>query len=93
LYWNAFRLGSVAGVIGHDLRRTCAKLRRKYGGDLEQIQFLLGHSSIQSTEKYLGGQRDCERGASRAILQRLANVLWNEIYKSMQKFSLSVTAC
>ena len=30
----------------HDLRRTCAKLCRKGGGDLEQIKFLLGHSSI-----------------------------------------------
>lgn len=26
----------------HDLRRTCAKLCRKSGGDLEQIKFLLG---------------------------------------------------
>jgi integrase len=32
----------------HDLRRTCAKLCRKNGGDLEQIKFLLGHSSIQT---------------------------------------------
>jgi integrase len=36
----------------HDLRRTCAKLCRKAGGDLEQIKFLLGHSSIQTTERY-----------------------------------------
>jgi integrase len=36
----------------HDLRRTCAKLCRKNGGDLEQIKFLLGHSSIQTTERY-----------------------------------------
>ena len=38
----------------HDLHRTCAKLCRKSGGDLEQIKFLLGHSSIQTTKKYLG---------------------------------------
>ena len=38
----------------HDLRRTCAKLCRKAGGDLEQIKFLLGHRSIQTTESYLG---------------------------------------
>ena len=42
----------------HDLRRTCAKLCRKAGGDLEQIQFLLGHASIQTTERYLGSQQD-----------------------------------
>jgi integrase len=35
----------------HDLRRTCAKLCRKSGGDPEQIKFLLGHSSIQTTER------------------------------------------
>jgi integrase len=44
----------------HDLRRTCAKLRRKNGGDLEQIKFLLGHSSIQTTERYLGSEQDIE---------------------------------
>ncbi len=42
----------------HDLRRTCAKLCRKAGGDLEQIKFLLGHSSIQTTQRYLGSQQD-----------------------------------
>ena len=42
----------------HDLRRTCAKLCRKNGGDLEQIKFLLGHSSIQTTERYLGSEQD-----------------------------------
>jgi integrase len=42
----------------HDLRRTCAKLCRKSGGDLEQIKFLLGHSSIQTTERYLGSDQE-----------------------------------
>ncbi len=41
----------------HDLRRTCAKLCRKAGGDLEQIKFLLGHASIQTTERYLGSEQ------------------------------------
>jgi integrase len=44
----------------HDLRRTCAKLCRKAGGDLEQIKFLLGHSSIQTTERYLGSEQEIE---------------------------------
>ena len=42
----------------HDLRRTCAKLCRKAGGDLEQIKFLLGHSSIATTERYLGSEQE-----------------------------------
>ncbi len=42
----------------HDLRRTCAKLCRKAGGDLEQIKFLLGHSSILTTERYLGSEQE-----------------------------------
>ena len=41
----------------HDLRRTCAKLCRKAGGDLEQIQLLLGHASVQTTERYLGTEQ------------------------------------
>jgi len=49
-----------ADVRPHDLRRTCAKLCRKAGGEIEQIQFLLGHSSIQTTERYLGTQQDLE---------------------------------
>ena len=41
-------------VAPHDLRRTCAKLCHTSGGELEQIQFLLGHVSVQTTERYLG---------------------------------------
>jgi site-specific recombinase XerD len=28
------------------------------GGDLEQIKFLPGHSSIQTTERYLGSEQE-----------------------------------
>jgi integrase len=42
----------------HDLRRTCAKLCRASGGAIEQIQLLLGHASIQTTERYLGTRQD-----------------------------------
>ncbi|MFZ0862817.1 MAG: site-specific integrase [Candidatus Sulfotelmatobacter sp.] len=41
-------------IAPHDLRRTCAKLCHTNGGELEQIQFLLGHASVQTTERYLG---------------------------------------
>ena len=53
----ARRLG-FPNLAPHDLRRTCAKLCRKAGGKLEQIQLLLGHASVQTTERYLGTQQD-----------------------------------
>jgi integrase len=42
----------------HDLRRTCARLCRAAGGGLEQIQMLLGHASLQTTERYLGSRQE-----------------------------------
>jgi site-specific recombinase XerD len=44
----------VAKLAPHDLRRTCARLCHASGGELEQIQFLLGHVSVRTTERYLG---------------------------------------
>jgi integrase len=41
----------------HDLRRTCARLCHASGGELEQIQILLGHVSVQTTERYPGGKQ------------------------------------
>jgi site-specific recombinase XerD len=34
----------VPGIAPHDLRRSCAKMCRAAGGELEQIQLLLGHA-------------------------------------------------
>ena len=56
--WHVVK--QYAGMVGilklapHDLRRSCARLCHSAGGELEQIQFLLGHVSVQTTEKYLG---------------------------------------
>jgi integrase len=44
----------IERLAPHDLRRTCARLCHLAGGELDQIQFLLGHVSIQTTERYLG---------------------------------------
>ena len=50
--WDVVR--AAAGRAGsdklapHDLRRTCARLCHLAGGELDQIQFLLGHVSIQT---------------------------------------------
>jgi site-specific recombinase XerD len=48
------RKAGIDKLAPHDLRRTCARLCYAAGGELEQIQFLLGHVSIQTTERYLG---------------------------------------
>jgi site-specific recombinase XerD len=58
---------SVPGIAPHDLRRTTAKLCRAAGGELEQIQLLLGHSSVQTTERYLGTKQDLAHAPNDAI--------------------------
>jgi integrase len=45
-------------VHPHDLRRTFAKLAHKGNAPIEQIQLSLGHSSVQTTERYLGVTQD-----------------------------------
>lgn len=56
--WHVVRKYAMQSELGkiapHDLRRTCARLCHDAGGELEQIQFLLGHLSVQTTEQYLG---------------------------------------
>lgn len=44
----------INNLAPHDLRRSCARFCHAAGGELEQIQFLLGHASDQTTERYLG---------------------------------------
>jgi integrase len=48
------RKAGIDKLAPHDLRRTCDRLCHQAGGELEQIQFLLGHVSAQTTERYLG---------------------------------------
>jgi integrase len=62
----------VPGIAPHDLRRSCAKLCRAAGGELEQIQLLLGHSSVQTTERYLGTKQDLVHAPNDAIKLKLA---------------------
>src|SRR6202795_1745421 len=57
----------VTKLAPHDLRRSCARLCRAAGGELEQIQFLLGHVSVQTTERSLG----CAQRISSAVNDRI----------------------
>ena len=45
-------------LSAHDLRRTFAKLARKGGADMMQIQLTLGHATVTTTERYLGERQD-----------------------------------
>lgn len=69
--WNVVkRFAKAVGiekVAPHDMRRTCARLCHIAGGELEQIQFLLGHVSVQTTERYLG----CKQKIKDAVNDRI----------------------
>jgi site-specific recombinase XerD len=62
----------VPGIAPHDCRRTAAKLCRAAGGELEQIQLLLGHASVQTTERYLGTKQDLVHAPNDGIKLRVA---------------------
>ena len=62
----AARLGLLK-LAPHDLRRSCARLCHSAGGELEQIQFLLGHVSVQTTERHLG----CKQRFQGAVNDRI----------------------
>jgi site-specific recombinase XerD len=57
----------ISNLAPHDLRRTCARLCHLAGGELEQIQFLLGHASVQTTERYLGSKQKLRHAVNDAI--------------------------
>ena len=61
------RKTGIEELAPHDLRRACARLCHAAGGELEQIQFLLGHVSIQTTERYLG----CKQRIRSAVNDRI----------------------
>jgi integrase len=69
--WDVVRAAAARAAIDklapHDLRRTCARLCHLAGGELDQIQFLLGHVSIQTTQRYLG----CKQKLRIAVNDRL----------------------
>lgn len=57
------RAVGIQRLAPHDLRRTFAKLCRKGGAEIDQIQIALGHSSVKTTERYLNTALDLEHPA------------------------------
>lgn len=58
-------------IAPHDLRRTFAKLAHKGNAPIEQIQLSLGHSSVQTTERYIGVQQDLSSAPCDALGLRI----------------------
>ena len=69
--WNTVVTAAKAAGIDHlgphDLRRTCAKFCRKAGGDIEQVQELLGHESLATTVIYLGVRQEIRQAVNDRI--------------------------
>ena len=67
MWYAVKRCAGHAGITNlapHDLRRTCARLCHGCGGELEQIQFLLGHASVQTMERYIGSKQKLQDAAN-----------------------------
>ena len=64
---GAAKLADIKELAPHDLCRTCARLCYLAGGELDQIRFLLGHASVQTTGHYLG----CKQGLNQAVNDNL----------------------
>lgn len=85
-----------AKLAPHDLHRTFAKLAHKGGSRLDQIQLSLGHSSIQTTERYLGTDQDltdapCDHFVEyRLGFNRIDQVIENAVTKWKLDFELIV---
>ncbi len=62
-------------LAAHDLRRTAAALALQGGADLRQIQQMLGHASIMTTERYLEPMRSLQVTASDFIQMYLTSTI------------------
>ena len=69
--WHIVReyatVAGIAALAPNSLRRSRAHLCHAAGGQLDQIQFLLGHVSIQTTERYHG----CKQRIRAAVNDRI----------------------
>ncbi len=71
----------MAKLAPHDLRRTCARLCHASGGELEQIQFLLGHVSVQTTENTLAASSGFDQPSMIALASSRILELGAQLWK------------
>lgn len=64
---SAAQAAGIDHLGPHDLRRTCAKLCRKAGGELEQVQALLGHEDLSTTARYLNSTQQIQHAVNDRI--------------------------
>jgi site-specific recombinase XerD len=64
---DAAKQAGIQQLAPHDCRRTCARLCHAAGGELEQIQSLLGHVAVETTERYLG----CKQRLRQAVNDKI----------------------
>ena len=64
---TAAKAAGIGDLGPHDLRRTCAKLCRKAGGELEQVQALLGHEDLSTTARYLNSTQEIQHAVNDRI--------------------------
>ena len=55
------------------MQSTCARLCHGAGGELEQIQFFLGHASVQTTERYIRCRQNFREAVNDRFQISLAN--------------------
>jgi len=62
----------VPGIAPHDLRRTCPNYAERRAASLSRSNLLLGHASVQTTERYLGTKLYLVHAPNDAIKLRVA---------------------
>jgi integrase len=76
-FFRAAKKVGLRGIGWHDLRRYRATQWHKMGLEVREIQYLLGHASIETTRRYLG--------IDRGLLERVQAAQNKELAQSERK--------